>query len=516
MTNLEAGSAIPAGQGKDSFGRIETRGIDMIPEIERKAKPYTLFSVFFGPQFGYGNMLFGALPIAFGLGWWAAFASIAVGTALGSLVFLGISPLSPRTGTNTQVSSGIAFGVRGRLLGSAITWFIAIGFFIILMYTSGQAIIETFHRWWGTSTGVDALSVAMIAVVIVTVIAAVLGHGTLEKGIRGINVAAIIVVIVLFAVFASKFHVTHGSHYLLGSFWPTWFIATTTTASLPISWGPFVGDYGRYVPTNTPSRVVSAWAVGGIFSGCFIALVAAAFVATAFVSQAGNFVVGITQTSPSWLLLPLLLIPGLASNIASASMSLYNAALDISSWPLFLRFKRWHIAAVFGAILFGLTYAFVVASNFLNNLEAFVTIMIVTATPWMVVVGTEFYLDHKNLAPVDLHAFAIPGARGKYWYTGGVNYRAVIAWACGVTLGLMFSTNSLFTGPLENSVKGVDISWLVAAIVGGGVYLLLRLAPRPASTPMPLSVAVAGSSLSGSSLADGPIQGMASGKLDTP
>ena len=104
MTNLEAGASIPAGQGRDSFGRIETRGIDMIPDVERRAKPYTLFSVFFGPQFGYGNMLFGALPIAFGLGWWAAFWSVTIGAAIGSLVFLGISPLSPKTGTNTQVS----------------------------------------------------------------------------------------------------------------------------------------------------------------------------------------------------------------------------------------------------------------------------------------------------------------------------------------------------------------------------------------------------------------------------
>ena len=73
VENLEAGAAIAAGEGEDNFGRIETRGIDMIPEVERKSKPSELFSVFFGPQFGYGNMLFGALPIAFGLGWWAAF-----------------------------------------------------------------------------------------------------------------------------------------------------------------------------------------------------------------------------------------------------------------------------------------------------------------------------------------------------------------------------------------------------------------------------------------------------------
>jgi purine-cytosine permease-like protein len=479
MENLEAGAAIPAGRGRDDWGKIETRGIDMIPEVERRAKPSTLFTVFFGPQFGYGNMLFGALPIAFGLGWWATFWSITVGTAVGSLVFLGISPLSARTGTNTQVSSGIAFGTNGRLLGSGITWFIGIGFFIILIYTSGQAIVDTFNRWFDTPTGLGALSISMLLVLIVACLAAILGHGTLEKSIRGINILSIIVLVAIIAVFASRFHVTHGSNYLLGGFWPTWFIATTTTASLPISWGPFVGDYGRYIPSKTPSSKVSGYAILGIFSGCWLAMVAAAFAATSFVSQAGDFVTGITQAASGWLLLPLLLVPGLASNTASAAMALYNATLDISAWPFFFRFKRWAITSGFAVVLLGLTYLFVLATNFLTNLEAFVTIMIVTATPWMVIVGIEFALSRGDLAPIDLHAFAIPGMRGKYWYNNGLNPRAFVAWVCGAGLGLLFSTTSLFTGPLESSVNGVDISWLVAGIAGGLIYLALRYFFRP-------------------------------------
>jgi purine-cytosine permease-like protein len=251
---------------------------------------------------------------------------------------------------------------------------------------------------------------------------------------------SIIIMVMLFAVFATKFHAISGSHYLLGSFWPTWFIATTTTASVPISWGPFVGDYGRYIPSSAPSWKVSLYAVTGIFSGCWIAMTAAAFAATAFAAQAGNFVTGITAAAPLWLLFPLLLVPGLASNIASAAMSLYNATLDIGAWPFFYRFKRYVITAAFGAVLFGLTYLFVVATNFLTNLEAFVTIMIVTATPWMVIIGIEFLISRKNTAPLDLHAFAIPGMRGKYWFSNGINPRAVVAWLCGAGVGLLFST----------------------------------------------------------------------------
>jgi purine-cytosine permease-like protein len=322
----------------------------------------------------------------------------------------------------------------------------------------------------------------MAAVLIVTCLAAVLGHGTLEKGIRGINVVSIVILVMLFAVFATKFHAISGGHYLLGSFWPTWFIATTTTASLPISWGPFVGDYGRYIPASAPSWKVSLYAVGGIFTGCWIAMTAAAFAATSFPAQAGNFVSGITAAAPLWLLFPLLLVPGLSSNIASAAMSLYNATLDIGAWPFFYRFKRYAITAGFGLVLFGLTYLFVVATNFLTNLEAFVTIMIVTATPWMVIIGIEFLLSRNDIAPVDLHAFAIPGMHGKYWFSNGINPRAMVAWLCGAGVGLLFSTNSLFTGPLESSVNGVDISWLVAGVVGGLVYLALRFSLRGATS----------------------------------
>ncbi|MGH9299039.1 MAG: purine-cytosine permease family protein, partial [Acidimicrobiales bacterium] len=319
MDNLEAGAAVAPGYAKDTFGNIETRGIDMIPEVERVSRPHELFTVFFGPQFGYGNMLFGALAIGFGLSWWAAFSAITVGCAVGSLVFLAVTPVSPKTGTNTQVSSGGAFGVRGRLLGSGITWFIAMGFFVILVFTAGEAVVSTFNRWWGTSTGLGALSLAMAAVIVVTCIAAILGHRTLERSVRIVTLLSIIVGIGLFAVFAGKFHNVAGGHYLLGSFWPTWFLSATTAASLPISWGPFVGDYGRYLPSKSSPRVVGAFGYFGIFLGCWAAMIAAAFAATAFVGQAAsNFVGGITTAAPSWFLLPMLLILGLASNIASA------------------------------------------------------------------------------------------------------------------------------------------------------------------------------------------------------
>jgi cytosine/uracil/thiamine/allantoin permease len=111
--------------------------------------------------------------------------------------------------------------------------------------------------------------------------------------------------------------------------------------------------------------------------------------------------------------------------------------------------------------------------------------MVVTATPWMVIIGIHYLLVRGDYEPLDLHAFAIPGARGRYWYTAGLNLRAIVAWACAVALGLMFSATTLFTGPLVSAAKGVDLSWLVAAVTGGVVYALATVVSAPSRKARP-------------------------------
>jgi hypothetical protein len=36
----------------------------------------------FGPQFGFGNMVFGSLGIVFGLSWWSTLTAVTIGVAL--------------------------------------------------------------------------------------------------------------------------------------------------------------------------------------------------------------------------------------------------------------------------------------------------------------------------------------------------------------------------------------------------------------------------------------------------
>jgi hypothetical protein len=54
-----SGSA-PVRDGSDEIGRVEAHGIHYVPEGDRHSRPSDLAWAMFGPQFGFGNMVFGS------------------------------------------------------------------------------------------------------------------------------------------------------------------------------------------------------------------------------------------------------------------------------------------------------------------------------------------------------------------------------------------------------------------------------------------------------------------------
>jgi len=80
---------------------------------------------------------------------------------------------------------------------------------------------------------------------------------------------------------------------------------------------------------------------------------------------------------------------------------------------------------------------------------------------------------------MDLQAFAGNAERGVYWFTGGFNIRAFVAWGAAVAVGMMFTSTSIITGPLTPHISGIDLSFTSAAVVGGVLYYaLVKLFPE--------------------------------------
>jgi len=462
---------VAPGQGVDAVGKVETRGIDQIPDVERNSYPMNMAAAFASVQFSFVIVVFGSLPIIWGLGWWSTLTAVTAGCAIGSLVIALMALSGPLTGTNQSVSSGAYFGVKGRLIGSAIALFIDIGFLAIIAWTTGQTLVDGMNIIFGTPTGTVPLAIGMVIACVLVVLIGYLGHATLVASYKLWLVVGVIFQILIVGVLLPSFKVLPDGTYLLRGFWPTWALALTVAISTPLSYITWPNDYGRRMPRTTSPRALGIWAWVGMFVGCWIALMLGAFITSTFKDMNAAFVDGAFAAVPTWFVVPLMLY-GLLGNAVNGGPGVYNSALDLQAF--LYRVPRNVVVLIIGVVVLVVAMVGVIVLNAIDTLNALVIIMVVVVTPWAVITILGMWRRKGHVFADDLHAFAIPGARGPYWYTGGINYRAVIALVAGIVVGLLFSDNAIFSGPLSQTFGGVDFSFTSAGLTGAVCYLILE------------------------------------------
>jgi len=470
---MEAASSVAASAlGLDRAGRVETRGVDFIPENERRSRPRDLAWVFFGGQLCYGSILVGSLPVAWGLSWWSAFTSILVGSLLGSLGFAVLAVIGPKAGTNATVTSCAFFGIRGRYVGSLITQVITLGFFALQLWVSTPPLVAAAARLWGSPTDAAALTIGLAVVTGLVLLVNALGHATLVLLAKLTAVTNVFSMAALVICAASAFHgAPVESHYLLGGFWPTWALATMVAISNAISYAPFASDYTRYMSVRTSGGVLFGWGLFGMVTGTVVSLSCGAFIALAL-AETGEVLSRMVAVLPTALLLPVVLA-GLIGNVTNAGLNAYNGTLDLHA--LLWRLRRVQVSFLFGGVGVVLGWLGLVVFDMMSLTEALCSLVTVLVTPWIAINVLGYWRVGGRFAVADLQAFS--GRRGAYWYQGGYNLRAILAWGVGVVVGLLFAVTDIFTGPLASLADGVDLSFLSSAVVSSLLYLLMTAKP---------------------------------------
>jgi purine-cytosine permease-like protein len=468
----------------DAAGRIETRGIDYIPEVERDSRPANLVAVFLGGNLALSVIVFGWLPITFGLGWWSAVTSIVAGLALGTLVTAPLALLGPRTGTNNPVSSGAHFGVRGRVVGSALTLLFALAYAAISVWTGGDALVASAARLVGTPEGDGALAAGYALIAAGMVGVALYGHAT----VVALQKALVPLVGVLLALgvvaFAARFDVGYGGgEYVLGGFWETWALSVVIAAAGPLSYAPSLGDYSRRISHRRHSdRRVLAAAAAGVFGGLLVTALFGAFTAVAFGAVGDSYVLDLVAFAPGWYVLGVLLI-GLIGSMGQGPLNLYATGLDMES--LVPRLRRVDTTLITSVVAVALVFLGTFVLDAVDSITAITLILNGLAGPWVAVNLVGFFLARRRrYDPVDLQAFAAGRRGGRYWFAGGWNPRALIAWAAGSAFGLLAVSSSLYTGPLADVAGGVDVSLLGSGAIAAAVYAVaLAIAPERVARP---------------------------------
>src|SRR5580658_83270 len=277
--------------------KIEQRGIDLIPDSERKMRPSGLFWLWSGAVFNVEYLFYGTLIMTFGLTVTQAILAIIVGNLFYAL--LGLASLQgPKAGTTAFMVSRAPFGQNGNRLVALFNWVTQVGFEIEGIFFVVATVILLFSLH-GTKLDGPAKIVVIILAALLQMVLPLLGHATISKVLRYLGYAFI----VFFAVLAGfTFNRLHLSTFHAK---PVTFAVWTTALVLIISanglgWTANGNDYSRYLPRTTPGSKTfwSATLGGGIPSIILELLGVLAFTVTT--KTVGIAQLGVPQSFPSW------------------------------------------------------------------------------------------------------------------------------------------------------------------------------------------------------------------------
>lgn len=452
---------------------IEKHGVDIIPDAERTSQPRDLISILIGSNLCLGIIIFGWLPVSFGLSWWPAVTSLVVGTIIGTAITAPLAIISLRTATNLSTSSGAAFGVRGRLIGSFVGLLLSLGYIALTLWTGGDVMIAVFTRIAGVTAGGVMHAIVYTLLALCTATIAIYGYRLLLVTSKCLAISMIILILLGLIAYAPSFTTSAPANtpYLLNTFWPTWLLSAVSAGlSGPIAFITLLGDYTRYIsPLRHSSRRVLAATYIGLIAGLLTPQLFGTYLALAAKASL-NFSSSLVAASPSWYLLPLLLAACVGS-IGNAGVILYSMGLDLDAIiPRSTRIMATLIVTVAATF-------FVFLGHFIwdaqSAMTSFVLLLTAIGTPWAVITLIAHYRCNGEYDNEALQIFNRRAHGGIYWFYAGWNIQAATAWLIGAAVGLCAVSTPLYEGPLIVLTSGIDMSFVLSGVTAGVVYSIL-------------------------------------------
>lgn len=362
--------------------------------------------------------------------------SVVAGTVVGTLLTAPLALVSLRTGTNLSTSSGAQFGVRGRLIGSVVGLLLSLGYTALTLWVGGDVMIGALNRLTGLPDNgwIHALVYALIAAL--TVVGAVFGYRLLLRLSKALAVGMTALLVLGLLAYAPDFTTAAAPHtaYLLGSFWPTWFLSAVAAGlSGPIAFITLLGDYTRYVsPRRHSSRAVLGATCLGLILGLLVPQLFGTYTALA-ARSAADFAGPLVAASPGWYLVPLLLAAS-AGSVGNAGLMLYSMGLDLDA--ILPRATRARATLVVAAVSTVFVFVGHFAWDAQSAMTSFVLLLTAVGTPWAVITVIGYVRCGGRYDPDALQVFNRRSRGGIYWYNAGWNLRAAVAWAIGAAVGL--------------------------------------------------------------------------------
>ncbi|BCQ26644.1 cytosine permease [Caballeronia sp. NK8] len=471
-------SAANASAAASEHGAIEGHSIDFIPEHERTDRLSRQGPFWFLGNFTFFTMTIGFVGPSVGLtSWWTTVAGT-LGIMFGTLFMAFHGSQGPHLGLPQMIQSRAQFGYRGVILVLFATLFVFAGFNIVNLVLMMQGL-KTLFGW-------DPFRIAL-AVTVPASILAVLGHDWMHRSFKwALYLSLPLYGLVTLAVLMHWVHDIPLPAAAAGATLPaplgfnwTGFIAQfAAAASYNIAYAPYVSDYSRYLPKNTPGgKLIAAVFVGASLSGAWMiavggwladhlhasdVLVALNQVGSDLAPGLGSVVVAVTIIA---------FLPVIAMNIYSAKLT---AITGVDSFRKLRPTARTRIVAVLFVVCLqlGVALSIYTSGKGLSVLNIYLVVMLYFLVPWTAVNLTDYFFVRKGRYAIP-HFFMPHGSVYGAWGARGlISY--VIGFAAMIPFFCIFDgQDEVYVGPLARAIGSVDLAWLVGLIVSGVAYFLL-------------------------------------------
>jgi len=438
----------------DTFGKVESHGIEAIPPAERHGRPRELGFLWAGAFVNYASLFTASLLTTYyGLGVWDGLLATALGTVAAGVILGLLSNTGPSSGLPQIVFTRRIFGLRGSYLGAALTLFLATGWFAVDCVIAAQAGAQLVG---GGSRLVTFGFVILVATVSVAV--AVLGHQTITILEKFGAIAFALLSGAVFAVLVPQFHWGRGPSVTGPDYLGAFVLAFMTCFALVASWYPFASDYSRYLPASCPRRWVTVWPIVGVslpmlFLGLFGLLLPT--IDPGLAANQGVLAV-ISAHAPGWIATPFLVFI-VVGEVWANYLDVYTAGLV--ALAIGIRLPRWQTALGCGVVGTALAAYAVLVTDFHLAYEDFLILTYLWAPAWAAVVLLCFYFFGRRARP----ALAL-GA----WLAGTVASLVFVNYAN--LFGNVTHSPTFFNSGLIAFLHGADLSGIVSVGVAAAVY----------------------------------------------
>jgi NCS1 family nucleobase:cation symporter-1 len=384
--------------------QVETHGLDVIGDAERKGTPSTLFWPWFGANVSILGLSYGAFALGFGISFWQALVAGVIGIVFSFLLCGFVAVAGKRGSAPTMVLSRAAYGVRGNRLPSVISWVLTVGWETVLTALATMATATVFSRLgWGGGT--ETKVVALILVGALTVVGGVMGFDLIMRLQTVITVVTGVLTVVYIGLVADHIHWSTVSAVPAGSAQEFIGALVFMMTGFGLGWVNAAADYSRYLPRSSSGRGVIGWTTFGASVAPLLLLVFGLLLAgsssTLNKAVAADPIGALTTILPTWFLVPFAVVAVLGL-VGGAVLDIYSSGLALLSAGL--RVPRYLAALVDGVLMIaGSVYIVFFADDFLGQFMGFLTTLGVPIAAWCGIMLADLALRRRDYDEGDLY-----------------------------------------------------------------------------------------------------------------